>query len=143
MDVKFGDRRLPLEFWQNTKLVRASGCWRWRGPAEFRYCGMRRTPWVVAYEVLLEVHPPRGPHSLPQCDAGDCVNPEHRPVRVVKKTRHHVDLSDWLPVTRQLMDRRGDAWSRSVAACMVLALLQQDEEWLRTREVVRSDLVAA
>lgn len=137
------DRRLPPRFWQYAKLVRKTNCWRWAGPAQFEYCGMRRTPWVVAYEVLFEVHPPRGPKSLPTCEDLACVNPGHRPARVVKKTRNHVDLSEWLPVARQLTSRREDAWSRSVAACMVLALLQQDEEWLRTREAVRSDLVAA
>ena len=104
---------------------------------------MRRTPWVVAYEVLLELHPPRGPKSFPTCGDQDCVNPEHRPARVVKSSRNHVDLSGWLPVTRLQADRREDAWSRSVAACMVLALLQQDDDWHRTRDEVRSKLVAA
>lgn len=139
-DVTFLDRRLPVEFWRHVE--RRKDCWVWHGPAQYRHCGMRRTPWVVAYEVFFEVHPPRGPRSVAQCGTEECVNPEHRRARAARNTRNHIDLSDWLPATRRLTDRRADAWARSIAACMLLALLQQDAAWARSREEVR-DMVAA
>lgn len=78
--LPFGDKRLPVRFWQKVSADLDSGCWNWRaakskGYGVFILDGDR----CLAHRLIFKIaaHDPGELFVLHKCDNPACVNPAH------------------------------------------------------------------
>lgn len=76
----FGNKRLPLRFWQKVAVDPASGCWNWqaaksKGYGVFILKSKRQAAHRLAYSIAH--NDPGSSFVLHRCDNPACVNPAH------------------------------------------------------------------
>lgn len=76
----FGDKRLPVRFWEKVSIDPDSGCWNWsaaksKGYGVFIMHHKRHSAHRLSFSIA--AHDPGSKFVLHRCDNPACVNPAH------------------------------------------------------------------